>query len=81
MRKPDRSQVLTILFAIVVVVAVLVFFFRPGDVRPPPSSKGYYGGPMMNKARSGYGDDAGHVVPTPPGSTEPGKRPLPNLLP
>ena len=80
MRKPSRNEIMVSILALLVVVAVVVAL-RPGEVRPPASTSGYYAGPMMNKNRTVYADDNGHVVPPPDGAPKPGKDRLANLEP
>jgi hypothetical protein len=72
MSQKQRLKLLSGLMAILAIVAVVVVWNALHPARPAANDKGYYTGPMLNKAGTFYTDDQGNRVPTPPGAPEPG---------
>jgi hypothetical protein len=86
MNKRSRLKVLGGVLLALAIVAVIVIRNYMNPPRPEPNQKGYYTGPMINKARTLMVDDNGKVygpapaearqggAPMPPGSETAGKR-------
>lgn len=71
MKNRDPKKIAFLIAGLVLVAIGVRYAISLQDAPAPTGKTIYYGGPMMNKSRTGYADDKGNIVPPPPGAPQP----------